>query len=41
MAALGKLTELVFEKPRKKIIQNVTLLKEFKQVNFHQRPDLV
>ena len=33
--ALGTLTGLVFEK-REKILQNVTWLKAFKEVNFHQ-----
>ena len=37
-AAFGTLTGLVFEKPGK-ILQNVTWLKAFKQVNFHQHLD--
>ena len=37
-AALGTITGLVFEK-REKILQKVTWLKAFKQVNFHQHSD--
>ena len=38
VATLGKLTWLAFEKPEK-ILQNITWLKEFKQVNCHQHSD--
>ena len=39
--ALGKLTGLVLEKPGKKILRNVTWLKEVNRVNFYHRPDSI